>query len=209
MIFEKWSLGLDVALLQEHLRDNVLNKPITHQSNSFGGWSVLSSTGDISDGWEQRHLLSKPEICEKIKNEIKSQIKNPSIKHTIKTEICTGYLDKVVDLLIQYNLNPYRARIIRLRAGTSSSWHADAPAHIYSVRLHIPIITNQKCLFETENESSHLAADGSAYFIFVNNIHRVVNWGPEDRYHLVMNVEDIGGISTFHSLQTFLNKQNP
>lgn len=203
MIFEKWSLNFDILKLQEHLKQNVLNKEISRQSSAFGGWSVLSGNGDFKDGWQQGHLLLKDDVKPEVKNEIRSQIKKKFSEYTIETEICTGYLLEVINTLRSYNLSPSRARLICLTAGLHSSWHSDAPPSVYAVRLHIPILTNEHCFFETRDESEHIPADGSAYFVYVNREHRVINRGTTDRFHLVLDVKDMGQVSKFHRFQDF------
>ena len=203
MIFEKWDLRLDLHKLQEHLKQNVLDKEISRQSDAFGGWSVLSGSGDYKDGWQQGHLLLKPNVSDEVKNKVRNQMKKNFSEYTIETEICTGYLLEVINFIRDKNLNPYRARIICLSARSFSSWHTDSPPGMYAVRLHIPIITNEHCFFETRDEREHAPADGSAYFVYVNREHRVVNNGDMNRYHLVMDVCDRNYVSNYHRFQDF------
>ena len=198
MISEKWNLGLNVESLQKYLKDVVLDKEITRQSSAFGGWSVLSLNGSYKDGWQQGHLLLRSDTDREKKEEIRKSISQKFYTYTTKTEICVGYMDEIIELIKTKGLRPARARIICLTAGKASSWHRDAPDEIYAVRLHIPIITNPGCFFETQDEQEHMPADGSAYFIHVNREHRVINHGSENRYHLVMDVYDVEGVTTFH-----------
>lgn len=203
MIAEKWDLKLSVDKLRDYLFKSVVDKEITQQSKAFGGWSVLSSDGDYRDGWVQGHLLYVPEVSEDVKNQIRSQLNKRTTEYTYETEICTGYMKDVITLIRRSYLYPYRARVIRLSAGMASSWHRDAPNSTYAVRLHIPIVTNEGCFFETRSGREHLPADGSAYFLYVNNEHRVVNEGTADRFHLVMDVTDTLGISKHHRFHEF------
>lgn len=205
MIAERWDLGLDIQRLQQHLKECVLDKEITKQSEAFGGWSVLSPDGDYRQGWVQGHKLLKPETTEEEKAEIRKAFGNKKIaEYTVETEICTGYLLEIVEMLRERQLSPCRARIIRLTAGLACSWHFDTTPNNYLVRLHIPIVTNPGCFFETPNEREHLPADGSAYFIFVNREHRVINHGTEDRYHLVIDVTDVAGVTQHHRVADFV-----
>lgn len=204
MISEKWNLNFDIRKLQEHLKEVVIPKEITRQSRSFGGWSVLSSNGDYKDGWWMGYILYKNEASEEEKAKIRSEIgSKKSVDFVVETEICSGYMKEVIDTVRSHNLSPSRARIICLTAESSSSWHTDSPAHLYAVRLHVPIITNEGCFFETRDEREHLAADGSAYFLYVNKEHRVVNHGTEDRYHLVMDIRDTMGVTQHHRMADF------
>ncbi len=202
MISEKWKLNLNIEKLSEHLLNNVFNKQITEQSEAFGGWSVLSSNGDYTDGWAMGHKQYIASESEEVRARAKQEAKK-STDYFLETEICTGYLKEVIDTIKSHNLNPCRARIIRLTAGGLSSWHVDAPPNIYAVRLHVPIITNSGCYFETRHEREHLVADGSAYFLFVNREHRVVNNGTLPRYHLVMNIFDNNRVSQHHRVEDF------
>lgn len=203
MIAEKWDLKLDIEKLRDFLLQNVLDKEITKQTEAFGGWSVLSSDGDFRDGWQQGHLLFRPGVREEVKRQIKAQLKKSITEYTYETEICKGYMREVIEIIRNSGLSPHRARVIRLSAGMACSWHRDAPDNIYSVRLHVPIVTNEGCFFETRYGREHLPADGSAYFLYVNNEHRVVNEGDKDRFHLVMDVKDTTGVSQFHRLSDF------
>lgn len=116
----------------------------------------------------------------------------------VPTTICTGYMREIMQGLDSMGLNPRRARVLRLSAGTESSWHVDGQPHVYSVRLHIPIITNRQCYFNYENESFHMAADGNAFLVKVNRRHMVHNKSDEDRFHLVVNVWDQRRETRFH-----------
>lgn len=206
MIAETWDFKFDILKLQKHLQETVFCLPITAQSEAFGGWSVLSSKGDYRDGWQKGHFLYNPNIGEEKKSEIQKTLTKPFSEYTTETEICTGYLKEVIDFIRSKDLKPARARISRLASGHSSSWHIDSQDHTYFVRLHIPIFTNEKCFFQTRDESQHLPADGSAYFLYVNREHRVVNDGDTDRYHLIMDVVDLNQNSKFHRREDFYNK---
>lgn len=209
MIAEKLDLFVDINNLIQHLKDVVLSKPMVRPSDSFGGWSVLSSNGNYQDGWQPGHLLLQADVAEKEKMAIQSTIAKKFSDFKIETEICTGYLLNVIHMIRSHNLNPYRARIICLSPGGASVWHRDARDDQYAVRLHIPILTNEGCFFETLEERAHLPADGSSYAIYVNREHRVVNEGKTPRYHLVMNISDDSEVTQFHSRTQFLKGKEP
>lgn len=206
MISEKWNIQFDIEKLQDHLKNVVLPNKITRQSGAFGGWSVLSSDGTITDGWQMGHVLFDPTVEQSRKEAIKSQIKKRFSEYTVETDICSGYLVEVIEAIRKQGLSPFRARIICLSAESASSWHFDAAVNEYAVRLHIPIVTNDGCFFETRSESEHLKADGSAYFIYVNREHRVYNKGPADRFHIVMDVVDKNQATIHHRYEDFYSK---
>jgi hypothetical protein len=203
MISEKLPFSFDITKLQNHLFANVLPREMVKQSEAFGGWSVLSLNGDYKDGWQKGHLYLDKNTSEADKKRIAQQIPRPFNEYTVETEICTGELLNVINFVREKKLSPYRARISCLMANSASSWHIDAPPERYAVRLHIPLITNDRCFFQTRKEAEHLPADGSAYLIYVNREHRVINEGTTDRYHLIMDVKDIYQVSKFHRFEEF------
>lgn len=87
-------------------------------------------------------------------------------------------------ILEQYNM--YRARVMVLPAKTCYSFHYD-----HSKRIHIPLITNEKCFLLIENQSYHLPADGSVYLINTTLYHTALNGtrGTFDRIHIVGNID--------------------
>lgn len=198
-VSEIWKTGFDINKLQAHLHDYVLPLESVQQSSGFGGWAVTSSNGSYKDGWQMGHVQVKPNMT---KEEIWQGMQKAGLKpiqnYILPTEICHGYLKHIMDFIQDHGLTPARARIVKLMPNFASSWHRDAPENIYCVRLHVPIITNEGCFFETENAREHLPADGSSYFIFVNRIHRVVNNGEAPRFHLIVDVRDYKGISQHH-----------
>ncbi len=191
MIAAPLKLTFDINRLREHVEKYVIPLEPIRQSNSFGGWSVLSSDGTYKDGWHMGHvLIEKESRTEDINKGLAEMGARPSAEYVYPTEICHGYLLEVIEEIKKLGFRPRRARIIRLSSGLASSWHRDSPEHSRFVRLHVPIITNADCFFEIEGDKEHLPATGQAYLLRVNRLHRVVNRGPEDRYHLVMDVDD-------------------
>lgn len=204
MIFEPIDLHFDILKLQLHVQQHVVQFEPAHPTQHFGGWSVLSSNGNYQDGWHPGFLAFKEGMTEEQKNQTLQKMgAKRSTEYVIPTEICHGYLEVVVNKIKELGFGPRRARIIKLLAQSESVWHRDAPDHLDSVRLHIPIITNSECFFEiSDSERQHIPANGQAYLVRVNRLHRVVNRGPTDRYHLVMDVVDHNGISRHHRPQT-------
>ena len=205
MIYELWQKKFDIHRLQKHLFDFVLPLEATYQSPAFGGWSVLSSDGSHTDGWHNGHTLyanTQPNTEYNIARLAEVGGKH-SAEYVIPTDICHGYMEEVIKTIEDLQLFPRRARIIQLAAESESIWHRDAANSTYAVRMHIPLLTNDFCYFETENEKAHLPADGSVYFLYVNRIHRVINNGKTHRYHLVMDITDKSNVTTYHRYQDF------
>ena len=201
IISEKIKIDFDISAIKNHLSSNVLPLPPMMVSESFGGWSVYSSNGNYQDGWAKGQLIYDENFMPGSTIEEKAihlGIKRSS-EYVIETEICTGPLRDLMNLIKSYGLSPRRARLSLLKANSASSLHQDAPHDVYSVRLHIPILTNDQCYFLAKGAKEHFPADGkTAYFIFVNRPHQVVNHGLSDRIHLIMDVTDNSNFTQFH-----------
>lgn len=78
------------------------------------------------------------------------------------------------------SLGMSRTRVMKLKPKTCYSYHKDS-----SQRIHIPLITNEKCFFVIENEVIRLPADGNYYVIDTRKMHTFVNASFEDRIHIV------------------------
>jgi hypothetical protein len=202
---EKANFSFDVERLQLHIQEHVVNHdPTMLMGDVWGGWSVWSGTGFSRDGFQISSGATFMSDDNGAFSEDQSAV--ASWLQTVPTEICSGYLADVMNEIKKRGLYPCRARIARLVPNSASSWHRDCPAERYMVRLHIPIFTNEKCLFFVEDEDTkeqqgmHLPADGTAWFVSTNIIHRITNDGQEDRLHLLMDVTDKYGFSKYHSI---------
>jgi len=82
-----------------------------------------------------------------------------------------------------------QAMLTRLGAGIEIKRHKDkgiitAASH----RIHVPVITNEKCFFTVDTESMVLPA-GEVWIIDnVDRYHSVSNMGDESRIHLIIDV---------------------
>tara|TARA_B100000242_G_scaffold152249_1_gene108749 strand:+ start:270 stop:902 length:633 start_codon:yes stop_codon:yes gene_type:complete len=92
-----------------------------------------------------------------------------------------------------------RSHVRRMNPGGYLKFHMDYNTK-YSVRYHIPLTTNDDCVFkfklelDGEEECMHMPADGSCYFFNQGYYHQAENNGKTDRDHLVLAVhgqEDI------------------
>jgi len=82
-----------------------------------------------------------------------------------------------------------QAMFTRLRHGTEIKRHKDkGPITKRSHRIHIPIITNSKCLFTVDNETLHMGAGEIWAIDNVGKFHSVVNNGDIDRVHLIVDL---------------------
>ena len=200
MIFEELPLHFDIEKLRSHFRESVLPLSPHMVGNFFGGWSVLSSTGSYLDGWVSGERAFRSDFMPGASFEEKLAalgVKSPG-EYSQPTEVCTGYLKEVIDTIRSAGFQPTRARLSLLKAHGQSTLHRDGPDSAHVVRLHVPIVTNEKCFFSCDEGTAHLAANGCSYILRVNRMHQVINSGDEDRIHLIMSVRDTMGVSKFH-----------
>jgi LPS sulfotransferase NodH len=87
-----------------------------------------------------------------------------------------------------------RSRLLRLAPGATVPEHADINYHWFTrVRLHIPIITRPEVRFYCGDQVVHMAA-GEAWVFDNWRSHRVENFTPDERIHLVA---DTSGSAAF------------
>ena len=185
-VFERLSYNFDIDKLQDYLYNTVLKigDPVCPTAKGYGGWSVTSQTGDWKDGWRA-----------------KGQGVHPPEKYNKPTPLYTGYIVEVLDCISQDGFEPTKVRISQLPPNGKSSIHRDYPPSMWRARLHIPILTNDKCchiiysMDLKEQTKYHMAADGSAYILWVNLKHQYFNLSDKYRYHVVIDVQDTKGIT--------------
>jgi hypothetical protein len=168
--------------------------------HGFGGWSITSRTGDFRDGWDffQNDEGEAMEVYfPKNDNNYKS-LKFFDIAHSMEhknpTQACVGEIAHVVNQLEDLGLYPRRVRVTCLKARAKSLVHKDADDNEYMARIHIPLITNKKCVFISEGQTLHMEA-GKAYAVWVNNWHQIRNDSDEDRFHIICDFYDTKGIT--------------
>jgi len=203
------SLKFDHAKLVEDVRLHVfpLGSQViqgeeyeTPAYHGFGGWSITSRTGDWRDGWDffQNDEGEAMEVYfPKNDNNYKS-LKFFNIAHSMEhknpTEACVGEIAYIVNQLENLGLTPRRVRVTCLKAGAKSLVHKDADDGEYMARLHIPLITNPKCVFICEGQNLHMEA-GKVYLVWTNLWHQIRNDSNEDRYHIICDFYDTKGIT--------------
>ena len=90
-----------------------------------------------------------------------------------------------------------RSRLLRLAPGATVPEHADINYHWFTrVRLHIPIVTRPEVRFFCGDQVVHMAA-GEAWVFDNWRSHRVENFSPDERIHLVA---DTSGSAAFWQL---------
>lgn len=183
----------DVAALSRYYHDVVAPTPAQpyHDNGAdYVGWAVTSRDGTVADGVQQISL-----------DPTKPQPKNalPVRAAVQPTPLCQGPVKEVIEALRVLGLKPFRVRIMALVDNAAPMlWHRDSAKE--SWRLHIPIVTNPGCFFDWKLDGGrvvrrHLPADGRAWLVRVDQIHRAVNEAPGGgtRVHLLMGLLDTPG----------------
>lgn len=109
--------------------------------------------------------------------------------YTTRKDICTGYWNDILDT--------FKAPITRTRFAFLAPKHQIKP-HIdynttYSIRVHIPIITNPDsylCAYDYDGNiiKQHCPADGGVWFLNTGMKHWAENNGSEGRIHLIISL---------------------
>ena len=77
-------------------------------------------------------------------------------------------------------LGMYRSRLMTMGKTSCYSYHKDP-----TKRIHIPLITNDKCFFVIDDIVHRYPADGNYYIADTTKLHTFVNASWEDRVHIV------------------------
>jgi hypothetical protein len=207
MWYEKLDYKVDIDRLRKEVEDNVftLGPQViqgedyeTEQYHGFGGWSLLTRTGDWHDGWEVYHSDDKetndlffPNGQYNYKAMKYLNVAHDSgLEHDKPTPACVGYIKEVLDDLENLGFYPRRARVSCLQAHSKSLVHKDSSSNNYMARIHIPLITNKDCVHICDGQNLHMPADGSVYMVWVNVWHQIRNDSDQDRYHIIMDAYD-------------------
>ena len=94
-----------------------------------------------------------------------------------------SYLETVHDTMAKdYTFG--RMRLMKLTGKRCLTWHIDLEK-----RIHIPIVTNEKCLVIVDDEVCRLPADGNPYLVDTTKPHTVLNGNLKfDRIHLIFDL---------------------
>ena len=129
MFYEKLNIQVDIDLLRKHVAQYVF--PVgdaifqgdEYGYDNFGGWSLLSRTGDWREGWEVSAFHGHP--AEQLLT-VNGQPNYPvhkflnlshSFEHVNPTEGCQGYIAEVLDLINSQGFYPRRAQPIIALSG--------------------------------------------------------------------------------------------
>lgn len=120
--------------------------------------------------------------------------------YTKKTDYFDDYWGSVIS---SFKGRVTRVRLAKMKAHSKIAPHIDYDTD-YSIRVHIPIFTNEQVHFyikhpsACEFESIHMPADGGAWFLNQGLEHTVVNDGSFDRVHLILSIDGQEDIEGYH-----------
>jgi hypothetical protein len=195
---ERLPFGVNVDELRNSLEEIKKIGPMVFQGsefgyNNFGGWNLQSRSGDYKDGFQ----IGIEKCLRKIWRPgtfnyhlAKFLDYSHGFEHKNKTNACVEPIGDIIDFLEEKGFYPRRMRLTCLKPHSKSIVHRDAPADKYLARIHIPLITNEKCIHWTEHGETHMPADGSVYMLWVNCMHQIRNDSDEDRYHIICDAYD-------------------
>lgn len=127
----------------------------------------------------------------------------------VKTPIAERmpYFNSIMDA---FKCPQSRVRILKLAPGAKIGLHTDRWAEcgclaFDRVRLHVPIVTNDKVVFEVNGQLLKLRP-GRLYYVNFSQAHQVRNDGDEDRLHLVMDMVVNDWLRQFFPKPSFAEK---
>ena len=88
--------------------------------------------------------------------------------------------------LVLKKLGMYRSRLMTMRETSCYSYHKDP-----TKRIHIPLITNDKCFMVIDDIVHRYPADGNYYIVDTTKMHTAINGSWEDRVHIVGCIDNL------------------
>lgn len=117
--------------------------------------------------------------------------------------------DVLISLKVRYGYSHLEIKslmLVKLYAYGDISEHIDeAGIYKYAHRVHIPLITNDRCVFTIDGEEGRMS---KGEIVEINNIvpHSVVN-GDQDRVHLIMDIIGLNDRYNVEVLNTPIPKE--
>jgi mannose-6-phosphate isomerase-like protein (cupin superfamily) len=167
-------LRFDPALLARDLAGMAASAWVSHfvKQNYDGDWSIVPLRAPAGETHPIRMIYPDPS-CR-------------SFVDTALLDACPYF--RTVMTAIEAPLRT--VRLMRLTPGSVIKQHTDHELSFEegSVRLHIPVITNDGVDFRLNGERVVLEA-GSCWYLRLSDPHSVANRGNEDRVHLVIDAD--------------------
>ncbi len=167
------SAKIDLSINILALRQEILLLPNT--------WSPHFNTYHYEGEWTVLPLRSPGGHKDTI---IPDLMKEDLYENTPLMEVCPA----VEQLLAGFQCPIGAVRLLNLKSGAIIKEHRDLDLAFEhgEARLHIPIYTNEQVEFWVQQERIRMEV-GECWYINANLPHRVANYGPTDRIHLVID----------------------
>ena len=160
---------------------NLLTETLRFDKNDWENYKGRKNTGGVASAYSDTiPLIYSPNH------------KSKELVYHDHFETFADYIDSVVQIatMVLGVVSPHQAMLTRLRAGMEIGRHKDkGELTSRTHRIHVPIVTNESCIFTIEEESRHLRAGEIWMIDNVDRFHSVINGGQENRIHLIIDVK--------------------
>lgn len=159
----------------------------------YGGWTLLSDSGDYRDGWQQGGAyVAGGRRFEKLA---------AHDTQTVGTQLFQyPEAQKALNTFFSLGLKPIRTRIAEIESGGRLNWHIDYPDPVFNVRwrAHLVVITNESARFKwrrtPESEVRELALPDDCHLYLVRvDVEHCVESKAGVRVHLISDFEILDG----------------
>ena len=162
------SSPIDHKRLLREAKDAETNHSYCRRTPHWLGIPLRSANGEIGeDGLKSTGVFNSPD--------------ESLYKDTLAMQ---PYIRQIID---EINAPTFKVRILKLRSKKIIGEHADNFQASDIIRFHIPIVTHPLVEFWLDGEQYFIPPKRLSY-LNVRKRHKVMNYGPEDRLHLVIDV---------------------
>lgn len=173
---------------------NTYPKTIPETQNAeYGGWTLLSDSGDYRDGWQQGKAYDAG-------GRRFEQLRAHDTQTTLTELSQYPEAQRVLRTFSSLGLRPIRTRIAEIQSGGKLNWHIDPSNPMFNVRwrAHLVIITNDSAKFkwrlasEGQVHEFSLPADGYLYLARID-VEHCVESKAGIRVHIISDFDIIDG----------------
>jgi tellurite resistance-related uncharacterized protein len=162
---------------------NIVTKKFSNEYQQYGltefdsNYNIENRTEKSGSIWDRKIAKSNVYADERFYRKRKNDI--------------SKYIEEVLDTIGKDVV--HKTRFAKLPAGKTIKKHIDHDTK-YGIRLHIPIITNEKSVYggtgsDGVTHETHFPADGGVWFINPGVPHWVHNRGDTERVHLIISCD--------------------
>jgi len=166
-----------------------------NEIGSLSGLAITSKNREIDDGFG--YNLAMHDNRGYNLQEAKKRKVYHWIDYNQPTTLCNGKIKVLFDFLKKHKLQPTRLRLSFLDKNSNIPLHNDAVSpNQYCMKLHVPIITNSKCI-TIMDDREFIMEEGKVYLFNANSQHAVINGDISYRWHFICDVYDEKGNFSF------------